>query len=163
MSLFQASQHRATISSYDLNIRTHLQLSRRIRDLALFNLAIDSKLRGCDVVSLKIDDVAPHGYTLDRATIRQRKTDRPVKFKITQQTRQAIDEYMNPDVAHRSERANHARTLEGVVSFLEAVQDGLAPGPVFVLGDDALVRQVVQYVEALLDRLLVRLSANLDS
>ena len=72
-------------------IRTRLQIARRTRDLALFNLAIDSKLRGCDVVSLKVEDVAPHGYAIDRATIRQRKTGRPVKFEITEQTRQAID------------------------------------------------------------------------
>ncbi len=75
-------------------IRTRLQLAGRIRDLALFNLAIDSKLRGCDVVSLMVDDVAPHGYALDRATVRQRKTGRPVKFEITEQTRQAVDEYL---------------------------------------------------------------------
>ena len=75
-------------------IRTRLQLSKRIRDLALFNLAIDSKLRGCDLVSLRVEDVAPHGYALDRATVRQRKTGRPVKFEITEQTRQAIDEYL---------------------------------------------------------------------
>ncbi len=75
-------------------IRTRLQLSKRLRDLALFNLAIDSKLRGCDVVRLRVDDVAPNGYALDRATIRQRKTGRPVKFEITEQTRQAIDEYL---------------------------------------------------------------------
>lgn len=75
-------------------IRTRLQLSRRIRDLALFNLAIDSKLRGCDVVGLKVDDVAPHGYALERATVRQRKTGRAVKFEITEQTRQAIDDYL---------------------------------------------------------------------
>jgi integrase len=74
-------------------IRTRLQLSKRIRDLALFNLAIDSKLRGCDLVGLRVEDVAPHGYALDRATVRQRKTGRPVKFEITEQTRQAIDEY----------------------------------------------------------------------
>lgn len=49
-------------------IRTRLQLAGRVRDLALFNLAIDSKLRGCDVVSLKVEDVAPHGYAIDRAT-----------------------------------------------------------------------------------------------
>ena len=60
-------------------IRTRLQLGKRIRDLALFNLAIDSKLRGCDVVSLMVDDVAPHGYTLERATVRQRKTGRRVQ------------------------------------------------------------------------------------
>ncbi len=75
-------------------IRTRLQLAKRTRDLALFNLAIDSKLRGCDVVSLKVDDVAPHGYALDRATVRQRKTGRPVKFEITEQTRQAVDAYL---------------------------------------------------------------------
>ena len=65
-----------------------------MRDLALFNLAIDSKLRGCDVVRLTVDDVAPHGYALERATVRQKKTGRPVKFEITEQTRQAIDEYL---------------------------------------------------------------------
>jgi len=68
-------------------IRTRLQIAGRKRDLALFNLAIDSKLRGCDVVSLKVEDVAPHGYAIDRATVRQRKTGRPVKFEISEQTR----------------------------------------------------------------------------
>src|SRR6185312_620304 len=76
-------------------VRTRLQLLDRVRDLALFNLAIDSKLRGCDVVSLKIADVAPHGYALDRAAVRQRKTGRPVRFEITEQTRQAIDNYLS--------------------------------------------------------------------
>ncbi len=75
-------------------IRTRLQLAGRTRDLALFNLAIDSKLRGCDVVSLKVEDVAPHGYTINRATVRQRKTGRPVKFEITEQTRQSVDAYL---------------------------------------------------------------------
>ncbi len=75
-------------------IRTRLQLAGRIRDLALFNLAIDSKLRGCDVVSLKVEDVAPSGYAVERATVRQRKTGRPVKFEITEQTRQAVDDYL---------------------------------------------------------------------
>ena len=75
-------------------IRTRLQIAGRARDLALFNLAIDRKLCGCDVVSLKVEDVAPHGYTVDRATVRQRKTGRNVKFEITEQTRQAIDEHM---------------------------------------------------------------------
>jgi integrase len=75
-------------------IRTKLQLDKRLRDLALFNLAIDSKLRGCDVVALRVDDIAPHGYAQDRATVRQQKTGRPVKFEITDHTRQAIDEYL---------------------------------------------------------------------
>ena len=75
-------------------IRTRLQLAGKVGDLALFNLAIDSKLRGCDVVSLKVDDIAPNGYAIDRATVRQKKTGRPVKFEITDQTRQAIDDYL---------------------------------------------------------------------
>ena len=65
-----------------------------MRDLALFNLAIDSKLRGCDVVAVRVEDVAPNGHTMDRATVRQKKTGRPVKFELTDQTRQAIDDYM---------------------------------------------------------------------
>jgi len=60
------------------SIRSKLQLERRTRDLAMFNLAIDSKLRGCDVVALKVDDVAPNGYAADRATVRQKKTGQPV-------------------------------------------------------------------------------------
>ena len=76
-------------------VRTRLQLLKRYRDLALFNLAIDSKLRGCDLVGLKITDVAPHGYAVDRASVRQRKTGRPVRFEITEQTRQAIDDHLS--------------------------------------------------------------------
>ena len=76
------------------SIRSRLQVEGKTRDLALFNLAIDSKLRGCDVVALKVDDVAPNGYAIDRATIRQKKTGRPVKFELTEQTRQAIDDYL---------------------------------------------------------------------
>ena len=53
---------------------TMLQAERSKRDLAMFNLAIDSKLRGCDVVAIRVDDVAPNGYAIDRATVRQRKT-----------------------------------------------------------------------------------------
>jgi len=75
-------------------IRTKLQIDKRTRDLALFNLAIDSKLRGCDVVALKVEDVAPNGYCADRATVRQRKTKRPVRFELTEQTRQAVDDYI---------------------------------------------------------------------
>ena len=80
--------------SHVWSIRTKLQMAGRARDLALFNLALDSKLRGCDVVAVRVDDVAPNGYTLDRATVRQKKTGRPVRFELTEQTRQAIDEYL---------------------------------------------------------------------
>jgi len=76
------------------SIRPRLQMERRTRDLAMFNLAIDSKLRGCDVVALSVEDVAPSGYAVDRATVRQKKTDRSVRFELTEQTRQAVDDYI---------------------------------------------------------------------
>jgi integrase len=76
------------------SIRTKLQVEGRLRDLALFNVAIDSKLRGCDVVALKVDDVGPGGYAADRAIVLQKKTGRPVKFEVTESTRQAIDDYL---------------------------------------------------------------------
>ncbi len=60
----------------------------------MFNLAIDSKLRGCDVVALKVEDVAPSGYTLDRGSVRQKKTGQPVRFEMTEQTRQSVDDYI---------------------------------------------------------------------
>ncbi len=55
------------------SIRTKLQIEGRARDLAMFNLAIDSKLRGCDVVAIRVEDVAAGGYTADRATVRQKE------------------------------------------------------------------------------------------
>ena len=76
------------------SIRAKLQLERRTRDLAMFNLAIDSKLRGCDLVALRVDNVAANGYAVDRATIRQSKTGRPVRFELTEVTRQALDDYL---------------------------------------------------------------------
>jgi integrase len=75
-------------------IRTRLQMAGRARDLAIFSLAIDSKLRGCDVVVLRVEDVAPSGYAIERATVRQKKTGRPVRFELTEQTRQAVDDYI---------------------------------------------------------------------
>ena len=76
------------------SIRTKLQVGGRTRDLAMFNLAIDSKLRGCDVVALKVEDIAPNAYSVDRATVRQKKTGLPVKFELTEQTRQSVDDYL---------------------------------------------------------------------
>ena len=75
-------------------IRVRLQLEGRRRDLAMFNLAIDSKLRGCDLVRLRIDDVLAGGRARDRATVIQKKTGRPVQFEITEQTRRAIGEWL---------------------------------------------------------------------
>jgi len=76
------------------SIRTKLQIEGLVRDLALFNLAIDSKLRGCDVVSLAVEDIAPNGYAVARAIVRQKKTGHPVRFELTDQTREAIDTYL---------------------------------------------------------------------
>jgi integrase len=80
-------------------IRTMPHVERSKRDLAMFNLAIDSKLRGCDVVAVRVDDVAPNGYAIDRATVRQRKTGRAVRFELTEHTRQAVDDYLK--VSHK--------------------------------------------------------------
>ncbi|MBK4735492.1 tyrosine-type recombinase/integrase [Noviherbaspirillum pedocola] len=71
-------------------IRIRLQLAEKVRDLALFNLAIDSKLRGCDLVSLRVLDVAQGKAVLPRAMVMQHKTHRPVQFEITEQTRQSV-------------------------------------------------------------------------
>jgi integrase len=76
------------------SIQTKLQVEGRTRDLAMFNFAIDSKLRACDLVRIKVEDVSPHGRALDRVTVRQKKTGHPVRFEMTEQTRQSIDEYI---------------------------------------------------------------------
>ena len=66
---------------------------------AVYSYSHKHKLRGCDVVALKVEDVAPNGYAIDRATGRQKKTGRPVKFELTDQTRQAVDDYLK--AAHK--------------------------------------------------------------
>lgn len=101
-------------------IRTRLQLARKYRNLALFNVAIDSKLRGCDVVRLSMSKVAMNGYCIERAIVRQKKTGRPVKFEMAEQTRQAIDQYLaslsdKPTgyvCAGRSDRGSHLTTRQ---------------------------------------------------
>ena len=82
-------------------IRVRLQIKHNKRDLAMFNLAIDSKLRGCDLVSLRVDDIAVGGHVRDRATIIQRKTGRPVQFEITEQTRASLQDWLNARPADR--------------------------------------------------------------
>lgn len=71
-------------------IRIHLQNTHHIRDLALFNLALDSKLRGCDLVNLHVRDVSHSNQMLARAMVMQRKTQRPVQFELTEPTRTAV-------------------------------------------------------------------------
>lgn len=97
-------------------IRVRLELAGEIRDLALFNLVIDSKLRGCDLVRLRLPDVMQGGAVAARATILQQKTHEPVQFEITQRTREALvawieharpDDYLFP-----GQRASHLSTRQ---------------------------------------------------
>jgi integrase len=73
-------------------IRVRLQLYNKIRELALFNLAIDSKLRCCDLVQLKVKDIAHGTHALKRAIVLQQKTKKPVQFEITEQTRASLSD-----------------------------------------------------------------------
>jgi len=75
-------------------IRVRLQLTHCIRDLALFNLAIDSKLRSCDLVKLRLRDVSHGSSILHRAMVMQQKTHQPVQFEITEQTRDSISKWV---------------------------------------------------------------------
>jgi integrase len=84
-------------------IRQQLKTARRIRDLALFDCAIDAKLRGCDLVKLKVSDVAPRGSLRERATVIQQKTGRPVPFEITEPTREALVAWLH----HRGDRTDN--------------------------------------------------------
>lgn len=72
------------------SIRVRLEMSGAVRELALFNLAIDSKLRACDLVKLKVEDLWSGSSIRDRATIIQKKTKRPVQFEVTEQTKIAL-------------------------------------------------------------------------
>src|SRR5262245_56257205 len=71
-------------------IRVRLQVANGIRDLALFDLALDSKLRGCDILRLRVSDLMSPSGVKRRVVILQQKTGRPVQFEVTQQARQSI-------------------------------------------------------------------------
>jgi integrase len=101
-------------------IRIHLQNAHHVRDLALFNLAIDSKLRGCDLVNLRVRDITHSNQILPRAMVVQRKTQRPVQFELTEPTRSAVaawierahlrpEQYLFPS---RIERSPHVSTRQ---------------------------------------------------
>lgn len=115
-------------------IRIRLQIAGRVRDLALFNLGIDSKLRGCDLVRLRVSDVAHGDQILSRAKVLQQKTGRPVSFELTTETRDAVLAWIkNSDLAagdylffSRIDRDHHlttrqyARIVDGWVSLIGA-------------------------------------------
>ncbi len=111
-------------------IRIRLQIDKQYRDLALFNLAIDSKLRACDLLTLRVSDISNSGRVSSRAMIMQQKTHRPVQFEITAQTREAIavwirlagliaSDFLFPSRLHRSphvSRRQYARIVEAWVT-----------------------------------------------
>lgn len=76
-------------------IRVRLQMEHRVREFALFNLGLDSKLRGCDLVALKVRDVCHGSKVESRAMVMQRKTQRPVQFEITAHTREEVDAWIH--------------------------------------------------------------------
>ena len=110
-------------------IRVRLQLAKRARELALFNLAVNSKLRSCDLVKLKVRDVMHGERVAARAIVMQQKTQRPVQFEITEQTREAVgnwirrrelrsDDFVFPSRLNRSPHLStrqYARIVQGWV------------------------------------------------
>ena len=111
-------------------IRTRLQMGGRIRDLALFDLGLDSKLRGCDLMKLKVRDICHGEQVAPRATVMQQKTQRPVQFEITPATREAVaawikqkhlrsEDCLFPSRIHNSPQLGtrqYARVLDGWVN-----------------------------------------------
>ena len=113
-------------------IRVRLQLAQRARDLALFNLAIDSKLRGCDLTRLRVLDVIQGARVASRAVVLQKKTQRPVQFEITEQTRDAVaawvavahlhsDDYLFPSRASASPHLSTRQYSRIVRSWIAAI------------------------------------------
>ncbi|WP_299869716.1 tyrosine-type recombinase/integrase [uncultured Hoeflea sp.] len=88
-------QKRPLLPRHVWAIRVRLELANCIRDLALFNLAIDSKLRGCDLVKLKVAYVFSSGAMRERTSILQSKTKTPVRFEITEGTKKALSDWIN--------------------------------------------------------------------
>ena len=91
-------QKRPLLPKHVWAIRVRLELAEAVRDLALFNLAIDSKLRGCDLVNLKVADVFAAGVIKERTSILQSKTKTPVRFEITEGTRKSLMEWISDPI-----------------------------------------------------------------
>ncbi|MCB2137460.1 MAG: tyrosine-type recombinase/integrase [Rhodobacteraceae bacterium] len=90
-------QKRPLLPKHVWAIRVRLELASNIRDLAIFNTAIDSKLRGCDLVKLKVADVYAAGQVKERASIIQSKTQKPVRFELAEGTRKSLEDWFrNP-------------------------------------------------------------------
>ena len=96
-------QKRPLLPKHVWAIRVRLEIAKNVRDLALFNLAIDSKLRGCDLVKLRVADVYAAGQVKERASIIQSKTQKPVRFEITDGTRKSIAAWLDDPLMIGSE------------------------------------------------------------
>ena len=88
-------QKRPLLPKHVWAIRVRLELAENIRDLALFNMAVDSKLRGCDLVCLQVTDVYVSGRVKERTSVLQSKTNKPVQFEITEGTRKSLTAWIN--------------------------------------------------------------------
>ena len=88
-------QKRPLLPKHVWAIRVRLELAENIRDLALFNMAVDSKLRGCDLVCLQVTDVYVSGRVKERTSVLQSKTKKPVQFEITEGTRKSLTAWIN--------------------------------------------------------------------
>ncbi len=113
-------------------IRARLEIAGKTRDLALFDLGIDSRLRGCDLVSLRVRDVCHGGQVAGRAIVMQSKTKRPVQFEITEQTRKALrtwidkaqlaqDDFLFPSRVHSSPHMTTRQYYRVVIGWVKSI------------------------------------------
>jgi integrase len=128
---------KAPLSMQDIwSIRMNLQNKGRLRDLALFNLALDSKLRACDLLKLRVSDVSNGDTINNRATVLQQKTGRPVRFEITRKSRKSLNDwieraglegsdYLFPSRIQMSEHLSTRQYSRMVTSWVAAI--GLDP------------------------------------
>jgi integrase len=136
-------------------LRARLHMEDRVRELAIFNLGIDSKLRGCDLVGVKVRDICHGDQEAGRAVVMQHKTERPVQFEITQVTREAVqkwikqaglrsEDFLFPSRIHRSPHLGtrqYARILDGWVEEL-----GLDPTDYGTRAEPLMRLRVVEFV-----------------
>jgi len=125
-------QKRSLQSKHVWSISVRLEIARSWRDLVIFNLAIDSKLRACDLVTLRLDDICSGAKVRHRATIVQKKTGRPVQFEITKQSRSSVEAWLpmlrttggleSTSYGTRSMRRTKAAQIDRKIGNLRAVQ-----------------------------------------
>ncbi|WP_323767700.1 tyrosine-type recombinase/integrase [Marinovum sp.] len=145
-------QKRPLMPKHVWAIRVRLEIAKNHRDLALFNLAIDSKLRGRDLVKLKVADIYASGQVKERASIIQSKTQRPVRFEITEGTRKTIPRWMEEPLMIGSEYLRpgrfHERLHISTRQYARLVREwvksiGLDPTP---YGTHSMRRTKVAYI-----------------